>query len=89
MSKDTLHECIRLMIEARMREADMSDGSKVPWGSPEHVAELRSRIFDLSRWRDRQRKGSEARANYSRIVGRLKAELRSALQHAERLTDEQ
>jgi len=74
-----LHRFITMMLaEGRLREADISDGSRVPWGSDEHIGDLESRISDMSSWRDRQKKGSEARANYSRIVQRLKTELKSA-----------
>lgn len=86
---ESLAECIRLIVEAKMREADTSDGTKVPWGSETHISELENRISDLTRWRDRQRKGSEARANYARLIARLKSELRSAKNHAGRLGDEQ
>lgn len=77
-SQDTLSEFIELVIERKMREADISDGSRVPHGSTKHVKDLETRIADLSRWRDKQRRGSEARANYSRLISRLKGELSSA-----------
>jgi len=76
--KDLLRGVIKEMVEARMRETDITDGSRVAFGSPEHVTDLEMRIADLERWRDRQRRGSEARANYARLIGRLRAELRSA-----------
>lgn len=71
-----------LLSEGRLREADISDGSRVPWGSDEHIGDLEGRISDMCSWRDRQKKGSEARANYSRIVQRLKTELKSARRSA-------
>lgn len=67
-----------VLLEKRIREADISDGSRVPFGSEGHVKDLEARISDLVRWRDRQRRGSEARANYSRLISRLKGELASA-----------
>jgi len=78
-----LKEFINLTIESRVREADVTDG-KVEWGSAEHISDLEMRINDLVRWRDKQRRGSEARANYSRLVSRLKAELASAKRRASR-----
>lgn len=70
---------VRLIIsEQRVREADVSDGSRVPHGSSKHVKDLESRIAGLVQWRDKQKRGSEARANYSRLVSRLKGELASA-----------
>lgn len=65
--------------EVRVREADVSGGRRVVWGSDEHVEDLRNRISELSSWRDKQKRGSETRANYSRLISRLKSELRSAL----------
>lgn len=81
MSSEThtaLSEFIGLVIEAKVREADVSDGTRVPRGSTKHVKDLETRIADLVRWRDMQRRGSEARANYSRVIQRLKGELASA-----------
>jgi hypothetical protein len=68
----------------RVREADISDGSRVPRGSSKHVRDLESRIESLVMWRDRCKRGSEQRANYSRLVSRLKAELASAKHVAEK-----
>jgi len=66
------------VVERRVREADVSDGSRVPHGSSKHVKDLETRIRSLTTWRDRQKRGSEARANYSRLIQRLKGELASA-----------
>lgn len=77
-SKQTLDEFIELVVERKMREADVSDGSRVPHGSSKHVKDLESRISSLVQWRDKQKRGSEARANYSRLISRLKGELSSA-----------
>lgn len=78
-SKILLKSFIATVIEeGRMREADVSDGTKVPWGSKQHVLDLQKRITDLTAWRNRQKKGTEARANYSRLISRLKGELNSA-----------
>lgn len=76
---ETLKQYIHLLInEARLREVDISDGTKVASGSEKHIKDLEVRISDLSKWRDKQKKGSEARANYARLIARLKAELKSA-----------
>lgn len=77
MGNSDLKQYISLVVERRLREADVTDG-KTDWGSDEHVADLRNRIEDLTKWRDRQRKGTEARANYARLISRLRAELKSA-----------
>lgn len=81
MSKNDLKQYIELVIESKLREADVTDG-KTPWGSDEHVVDLQNRIEDLIKWRDRQRKGTEARANYARLITRLRAELKSAMRQA-------
>lgn len=80
----TLSEFIELVVERKVREADISDGSRVPHGSAKHIKDLEARITDLARWRDKQRRGSDARANYSRVIQRLKVELSSAKKHAEK-----
>ena len=76
---ETLRACVRALLrEERLRETDITDGSRVPFGSSEHTVDLEMRIADLERWRDRQRRGSEARANYARLIARLRNELRAA-----------
>ena len=75
---ERIREFIELTVERKMREADISDGSRVPFGSMKHIKDLEVRIADLMKWRDKQRRSSEARANYSRLISRLKAELSSA-----------
>ncbi len=82
--RDTLREIVRAIVEARIRETDITDGTRVPFGSKKHVTDLEMRIADLERWRDRQRRGSETRANYARLITRLRSELRSANRYAER-----
>lgn len=78
MTEKILVEFIELAVEAKVREADVSDGSRVPHGSSKHVKDLEARIASLTGWRDKQKRGSEARANYSRLISRLKGELASA-----------
>ena len=82
--RDLLAEYLNLVIERMTREADVSDGSRVPRGSLKHIKDLEARIANLSMWRDKQRRGSEARASYARLVHRLKAELASARRAAAR-----
>jgi hypothetical protein len=77
-----------VILERRIRETDISDGSRVPHGSAKHIKDLEVRIADLTRWRDKQRRGSEARANYSRLISRLRGELSSARRFAAKKKDE-
>lgn len=80
--KVIIKEFVHELFEARVREADISDGSRVPHGSSKHVKDLTKRISDLTAWREKQKRGSEARANYSRLIARLKSELASAQRKA-------
>jgi len=82
-----LKEYITLLVEAKIREVDITSG-KALWGSPEHISDLESRIVDLTNWRDKYRRGTEARANYSRLVSRLRAEMASAKKHASRISEQ-
>jgi DNA repair exonuclease SbcCD ATPase subunit len=67
-----------MISEAKVREADLSGDRKSKWGSKEHISDLEKRIEELTYWRNKQKKGSDARANYSRIITRLKGDLSSA-----------
>lgn len=82
---ETLVEYIDLIVESKIREVDVSDGTRVPHGSLKHVKDLESRIASLVMWRDKQKRGSEARATYTRLINRLKAELASARRSAAKL----
>lgn len=75
---ESLVQLINILVEKRVREADVSDGSKVPHGSSKHVKDLESRIKSLTTWKDKEKRGSERRANYTRLIQRLKGELSSA-----------
>ena len=84
-TRELVVELVSLIVEGqRRREVDVSDGSRVPLGSKKHVRDLEARIASLSTWRDKQRRGSEARANYSRLIQRLKSELARARKAAAR-----
>jgi hypothetical protein len=77
--KRLLEEFVGLVVEAkRVREADVSDGSRVPHGSSKHIRDLEARISSLLMWRNKQKRGTEARATYARLISRLKSELASA-----------
>jgi hypothetical protein len=82
--REALSEYVKLIVERKMREADVSDGSKVPYASSKHIKDLESRIAGLVLWRDKQKRGTEARANYARLINRLKGDLKSARRTAEK-----
>jgi hypothetical protein len=87
MAHEALKKLVKLVVEARLREVDVTDGT-APHGSEKHISDLQTRIEDLTKWRDRQRRGTEARANYSRLIARLRVELKSAIRFAERSTNQ-
>jgi hypothetical protein len=78
MEKNKLTEFVRLVVEQKIREAEIGEGEKVEWGSDEHIRSLKTRIYDMSWWRDKSIRGSETRANYSRLVKQLRNTLKSA-----------
>jgi hypothetical protein len=85
MTKSLLHDYVHLLIEQmKMKEADVTDGSTVPWGSPEHIIDLEGRIESLNLWRNKQPRGSAARANYARLIDQLRSELRSAIRFSQK-----
>jgi hypothetical protein len=73
-----LETYVGLVVERRVREADVSDGSRVKHGSHKHIKDLEARIKSLMHFRDKHKRGSEKRSEYSRLIGRLKSELASA-----------
>lgn len=76
--RETVFKFVVDLMERKSRQIELQTGRKVNFGSQKHIADLERRISDFSHWRDKEKKGSEARANYSRIVNRLKRELASA-----------
>lgn len=79
-----LSEFVQLVLENKRRSADLTGGRISEWGSDEHISDLENRISEMCYWRDKQKKGTETRANYSRVVQKLKMELKSAKIYAER-----
>jgi len=78
MARPELKEFVELMVERRMREVDVTGGKRVPFGSDKHIRDLIERIEELEGWRSKQKRGTEARANYSRLISKLKSELLAA-----------
>ena len=84
MYTPALRELIKLIVleessKKKIREADISDGKKVPWGCNEHVDDLRRRISEAEFWRDKYPRGSERRSHYRNVLNHLKSEMKSAL----------
>lgn len=78
-----LLEFVELVVEKKVREADIT-GGKARYGSRKHVKDLENRIRELDGWRQKHKRGSEHRANYSRVISRLKNELQAAKKHGEK-----
>ena len=75
-----------VVLERRLRESEVSlqSGEKVPWASEGHIKDLERRLSELTFWRDKHKKGTDARANYARVITRVRGELNSARRHASR-----
>lgn len=85
-----LNDYIKLLIdlrlnEGKLREAEISNDRKVPWGSKEHISDLEKRIVDIEYWRNKLPKGSEKRSHYRNVLISLKSELKSAYREKEKL----
>lgn len=81
---ETIDEFIDDVItERKIREVDITSG-KAQHGSNQHIADLKTRIEDLTAWRNKQPKGSASRENYGRLVSRLRSELKSAIRANEK-----
>lgn len=69
-----LKEYITVILEKKLKEEDSASNLLQ---LEEKEKELLSRITSLIAWRDSSKKGSINRDNYSRIISRLRAELKS------------
>jgi hypothetical protein len=80
MDNELLKEYVGLLVERRLSETEVAiaDGTSVPFGDAKHIAELEASVADLTRRRDKHRRGTEIRATFSRALQRLKIELRKA-----------
>jgi hypothetical protein len=81
--RETLAELVQLIVEKKIREADISDGQKAKWGSRKHISDLKRRLKEAEYWRDKQKKGSEKRAHYRNVVNDIKRQLKNAIRKTE------
>jgi hypothetical protein len=77
--REAITEFVRLIVEKKIREADISDGQKAKWGSRKHISDLRRRLKEAEYWRDKQKKGSEKRAHYRNVVNDIRRQLKNAM----------
>lgn len=83
---ETLKKYIKLITEQKApSEARISNGKTVAFGSDAHIIDLENRIESLNSWRNASKRGTDRRANYSRLISQLRAELRSARRYSEKL----
>jgi hypothetical protein len=81
-SNGMLEEYIKLIVESKVREAHLTGGRTVAWGAPDHLTDLEKQIAEIQQRKSRHPRGSAARADYSKVEARLRAELKSAQRHA-------
>ena len=86
-SEKILLEYVTLILEKKIREADISEGQKAKWGSRKHISDLKRRLKEAEYWRDKQKKGSEKRAHYRNVVNDIKRQLKAAIKK-EKVEDE-
>jgi hypothetical protein len=84
MKNSTLVEFVKLLVEKKLREFQLSDGTVLEWGSDEHVAALESQLAEIQHRKSKHPRGSSARADYRRVESRLRSELNSAKKSAEK-----
>src|SRR5690349_1179924 len=81
MITELLREYVYAVItERKLRETDaveLASGGSVRYGSDKYLHDLKRRIKELELWRSHQDRGSDARANYTRLLSRLRGELKS------------
>lgn len=78
LDKSLLETYVRLVLEARSKEAMLTGDRTVGWGSDDHITDLETRLSDAEYWRSKYPKGSERRGHYRNICTHLKRELQSA-----------
>lgn len=84
MSKSDIVEFVQLVVEGRLRETQLTDGTTVEWGSERHLAELERQLAEIQHKVQSSPRGSSRRADFKRAGSRIREELKSARRHAER-----
>jgi len=80
ITKRHLKHIISESVKTHKIENDiqLSNGKSDKFGSKRHIKDLKLRIADMTRYRDRQRRGSEARATFQNAVKSIRRELKAA-----------
>lgn len=74
-----LRHLIKEAVQAQhYPEITLSDGAKVPWGSPEHVKDMHMVVAGLQCLRDQQRRGTSNRSIFAQACNKLNAMIRKA-----------
>ena len=82
LSEHALRKIVRGLLINEMHEEPMHrtmGGDMVPFGCPECIDDLHSRIEDMSYNRDSQSRGSASRASYNGLLSTLRKALRQAV----------
>lgn len=77
-ARSLIKEFVTLTLEKRGVMYELDDGTSVPEGSDSHIADLTEKIQMLERTRRRYPLNSSARADQTRVIQRLKRELKRA-----------
>jgi hypothetical protein len=83
MKNEVLVEFVKLLVEKKLKEFQLSDGTVLEWGSNEHITALESQLSEIQHRKSKHPRGSSARADYRRVESRLRSELKSAKKAAE------
>ena len=82
LSELALRKVVRRLLINEMHEEPMHrtmTGEMVPFGCPECIDDLHSRIEDMSYNRDSQSRGTASRASYNGLLSTLRKALRQAV----------
>lgn len=63
---------------------ELADGSRCPWGSPQHVKELETLLTGLETVKKQMRRTTASRATYATACKQLKDDIRRALRAQEK-----
>lgn len=84
MKQDVLVEYVRLLVEKKIKEVQLTDGTVLEWGSDEHISVLEKQLAEIQHKKNQHPRGSASRADYRRVEARLRAELKSAKNASEK-----
>jgi hypothetical protein len=66
------------------QEVMLASGEYAPWGSQEHIDDLKATLQSLTLQRSRSQRRSAARTDYTRAIARLRSQLKAAERYFEK-----